>query len=308
MTGIANALPAGSSVIFQNTTGTATLDLNGFNQTIDSLNKTTGGSGVVTSATPATLVLNGSASKEFNGSLAGAISLEKRGSGTVALSGTSTHTGSTRILDGTLLLSGSLTSNSSFELGESATLLASGSIKGPVTLNGRLSVDVQSTLSVDGPMTLGPASRTEVTIARSGDSVIASTIHVSGTLSLGGTLVIKDIGGRPLKAGDRLFAFDAASTFGGFSSVSLPPGYTLDPSQLAQGSAVIATVTPPPGFESFSVRNGTISLSWPATYKGWFLQSNSGDLAHQNWLDVIGSDAVTSVNLPMDPAIKREFF
>jgi autotransporter-associated beta strand protein len=307
-TGIANALPATSNVIFQNTTGTTNLDLNGFNQTIGGLTKSTAGSAVVTSATPANLVLDGSASTEFNGTVSGAISLEKLGSGTLTLSGSSSHTGLTRIGAGVLNLTGSLTGNSSFELAEPATLIASGTIKGPVTLNGELSVNAQSTLSVNGSLSLGPTSRTEITISRSGSSVIASRIEVSGTLTLGGALVVSDLGGQALKAGDNLFSFNAASTFGNFSSISLPPGYTLNPDQLALGKVVIDTVPPPPGFDHFSVHGGRIFLSWPSAYKGWFVQSNSIDLSQQNWLDIIGSEAVTSMDLPMDSAIKHEFF
>jgi autotransporter-associated beta strand protein len=308
VTDLANALPSGSGLIFQNTTGTTTLDLNGLNQTIDSLTKTTGGSAVVTSAAPATLVLIGNTSTEFNGSLTGSISLEKHGTGILTLSGDSSHTGTTRILEGALDLSGAITGNSSFELAESATLFASGTIRGPVTLEGTLSVDAGSTLGVDGSLTLGPASRTEVGFYRSGSLVTSSRIQVSGTLTLGGALVVSNTGTKPLEAGDVVLLFNASSTVGSFSSVSLPPGCALDPAQLAQGKVVIATTAPPPGFDGFSVQDGIISLTWPPYYKGWFVQSNAVDLQPQNWLDIVGSDAVTSLSLPMDPANQREFF
>jgi hypothetical protein len=52
----------------------------------------------------------------------------------------------------------------------------------------------------------------------------------------------------------------------------------------------------------FSVSGGnTLNLTWPGSHLGWFAQSNSVSLADTNhWFDIIGSDAVTNLNILMN--------
>src|SRR5262245_46156911 len=102
--GVANAVPVTSDLIVNSSNS---FDLNGFDQTVASLS----GIGTVTnsSGTPSTLTINidaAAAAAQFDGVLAGNLSLTKTGSGLQTLAGANpnTYTGSTSVTDGVLVL------------------------------------------------------------------------------------------------------------------------------------------------------------------------------------------------------------
>ena len=85
----------------------ATLDLNGFNQTVKGI--TADGSTMVrkigNSATNyVTLTVNATSAYTFNGALDGRLNLDKRGPARLTLSSSNTHTGMTSVIEGELLL------------------------------------------------------------------------------------------------------------------------------------------------------------------------------------------------------------
>ncbi len=138
-----NSLPGTTAVSLA---ASATLDLNGVNQTIASLADYNGGGGqVVNDATDThlTLTINpGSGSTTFSGTIsdsgaAGAISLVKSGAGTQILAGANTYHGGTEVNEGTLLVNN--TTGSGTGSGEvvvnGGTLGGSGAIAGLVTVN-----------------------------------------------------------------------------------------------------------------------------------------------------------------------------
>ncbi len=104
------ALPPTTDVIFGVTdASTATLDLNGFNQTINSLSTSGGTSGTSTITnssltTSATLSIAGGITPKYayNGSITGNLALDKAGAGALTLTGSSTYSGATTIANGTL--------------------------------------------------------------------------------------------------------------------------------------------------------------------------------------------------------------
>ena len=62
---------------------------------------------------------------------------------------------------------------------------------------------------------------------------------------------------------------------------------------------------------TWSVSGGNLHLSWPSNYLGWILQGqtnapNKG--LGTNWVDISGSAAVTSTNLPISPANPSVFY
>ena len=51
---------------------------------------------------------------------------------------------------------------------------------------------------------------------------------------------------------------------------------------------------------SSTISGHVLTLSWPADHLGWLMQSNSVSVANTNsWYDIPGSEAVTSLNIPM---------
>ena len=111
--GATNAIPPGTAVTVANVAG-ATLDLNNFNDTINSLagGGTTGGSVTLGSGTLTTGGNN--ASTVFGGVISGTGGLTKVGTGTFTLSAANTYIGATTISAGTLQF------NSDSAIGEAA--------------------------------------------------------------------------------------------------------------------------------------------------------------------------------------------
>ncbi len=137
-----NGLPAATDLYLG---GGATLDLNGVNQTLASLNDSGGTGGQIINGaadTPLTLTLNpASGTATFSGSIsdsgaANAISLVKSGDGTQVLAGPSDYSGGTTVLAGTLLVTnttGSATGSGNV-LVSAGTLGGDGFIAGTVTV------------------------------------------------------------------------------------------------------------------------------------------------------------------------------
>jgi autotransporter-associated beta strand protein len=75
------------------------------------------------------------------------------------------------------------------------------------------------------------------------------------------------------------------------------------------GSLLIGIPTNPTNI-TFSVSANTLSLSWPSTYVGWILQTNSINVGVSNdWYDVPGSSTNNQLAFPMNnPAVSNEFF
>ena len=108
---VANALPTNSALrvggIWYGPS--CTLNLNGFDQTVATLERAepTPGTIVITSATPAKLTVNQSANTGYDGMFSGYVSLLKLGTGTLTITNASTSTaGSFTVSNGTLVVGG----------------------------------------------------------------------------------------------------------------------------------------------------------------------------------------------------------
>ena len=54
---------------------------------------------------------------------------------------------------------------------------------------------------------------------------------------------------------------------------------------------------------------GVLTLTWPGDHLGWIAQSNSVGLANTNfWYDILGSQANTSLMIPMNPGATNVFY
>jgi autotransporter-associated beta strand protein len=308
----ANLVLGGGTLQYTGTTATSDRDFtleSGTTSTIE-----------VTSAST-TLTLTGSAAATSG-------ALTKAGAGTLVLAANNLYGGPTTLSAGTLALgtSGSLASSSGinvasgatfdvsaapFVLGAAQTLQGTGTVLGAATIHGTLSPGAGSglggTLTFNGPLTLAAGSTTVMEIGRNGTALTSARIQSSGSLIFGGTLVIADVGDSLLQAGDTWQFFSAPGMGGSFDHIVAPPGYTFDPSQLAYGRIVVTSAPPPPGFTTFNAGSGNVTLAWPANYIGWSVQSST-TLAENDWSDLLGSDALTQLSFPMDPAVTREFY
>ncbi len=128
---VANALPsAGTLELGVSYQPGATVDLNGFDQTVAQLKSIVTNAGVrtITSATPATLTVDQTAATTFDGQLTGALTLIKANTGILTLTRTNTHTGNTLINGGTLAFgAGAAAPNTArFELQAGAVLDVTG--------------------------------------------------------------------------------------------------------------------------------------------------------------------------------------
>jgi autotransporter-associated beta strand protein len=171
-----------------------TFDLNGQNQTVGALSGTGGTVGLNGGAA---LTLNQNTDTSYAGAFTGNGSLVKDGSGTLALTGASSHTGGTVINNGTLQLGagGSLASTGAvavnggtFDLnGQSQTVGALSGTGGTVALsnNGALTVNQTTNTSYAGVIT-GSGSLTK---SGSGTLTLTGTnTYTGGTTVSGGTL------------------------------------------------------------------------------------------------------------------------
>jgi autotransporter-associated beta strand protein len=142
----ANALPfgGGKGMVILNGAAAApvgTLDLNGFNTSIDGLSGTAStvlGTVMNGSGTAATLTVgHGNTNSTFSGTIVngtGPLALAKTGAGTFTLGGANTYTGATTVSNGTLLVNGVIGTNT-VTVQTNGTLGGAGTVGGKVIFN-----------------------------------------------------------------------------------------------------------------------------------------------------------------------------
>jgi uncharacterized repeat protein (TIGR02543 family) len=142
--GSASAMPNGSgkgNVLLNPASGTATLDLNGTNGTINGLSSSGAGSSVVDNFGSVTSTLTVGANDQtsiFGGVIqntgaSAKLNLTKTGAGTLTLTGTNSYTGPTMVGAGTLLINGNSSANTNvWTVVSGATLGGTGKIGGVV--------------------------------------------------------------------------------------------------------------------------------------------------------------------------------
>jgi hypothetical protein len=207
-----------------------------------------------------------------------------------------------------LLIDGSTSSSSPVTVALGGTLGGNGTIGGAATVSGTLAPTPGAVLRFTAPLTLQKSSRTVIRLTRDGSALAHGQIASSASIALAGTLVIEDAGANLLQAGDTFQIFDPTTTTGAFAQFVLPSGYSFDSSKLAQGLLSVTQGPVKPEFTGFAIQAGTATLSWPEEFKGWWLQSNTNGLDSAGWIDVEGSDSLTTITFPLDPASKSEFY
>jgi len=226
-----------------------TLDLNGRNQQVAGLNSVAGtnataSNNTITSATAATLTINGggsygSGTNENSGVITGSISLIKTGSGTLSLGDANTYSGTTSVNGGTLLVNGNQSSaTGDVSVASTATLGGSGTIGGATTVlsGGTLqsgnsgigtlafnnNVTIDSGGTVQAQIGAGTGTGTSDTLNLSGGTGTRSLTFASGSnLNLDGTAGFNATAGTTYtlaNLGDAGLSFGGVNVAGDFAT------------------------------------------------------------------------------------------
>lgn len=247
----------------------------------------------------------------FSGAISDAASgfgLTKTGSGVLALDNTETYTGPTSVSNGTLQVNGQLAAGA-VTVATNAFLGGIGTILGPVTVQtgGALAPgDSIGTLTINNNLTLAGNLSIEVNKSASPTSdkvVVSGTLTNTGT----GTVTVTNLG-PALAPGDTFTLFNRAVANGG--ALSVTGANVIWNNKLAidgtiEVQAVIATT---PTNINYSLSGTNLTLSWPANYLGWFLQTNSMGVTTTNWFALPNSQTFTQVVINVNPAKTNVFY
>ena len=255
----------------------------------------------------------GNATSTFGGNIAGNTSLVKIGSGIITLAGANTYSGSTSVSNGTLAVTSRL-ANGVVTVATNGTIAGNGSIAGAVTVQagGVLSPGIagMSTLTVSNALTLQAGSTTTMEISKL--PLTNDQVRVTGLLTYGGTLAVTNLAGT-LTGGETFQLFSAGSRSGNFATVTGSPGNGLTWS-FNPTNGVLAVVNPiptTPANLTWNVSSTNLNLSWPASYIGWVLQSQTNTLMRGlgiNWVDMAGSFSTNQWSSPLQSSNPAVFF
>ena len=156
--------------------------------------------------------------------------LTKTGGGTLTLTATNTFTGPVTVSSGTLTVNGRHTGTSLATVSSGAALSGGGFLGGPVTVKSNATLACGSGDLAMGTLTLDPGSIPNFSLSSSntGTNVV---LRVNGNLTLGGSLIVTDLGG--LKAGSNYAAiyYSGSLTNNGLTLNTLSPwNLTVDTS------------------------------------------------------------------------------
>jgi autotransporter-associated beta strand protein len=264
--------------------------------------------------------------------------LEKRGAGTLTLTGANTFTGPTLIGSGKLALSGggSIAATSDlyveagatfdvtamgggFSLNSGKTLSGSGSINGDFSLNNsailRPGKNGIGRLTFNGSLTLGVNSTQYFEIQKAG--LTNDSVFVSGALVLNGTLTVTNLGGA-LAAGDVFQLFSAGTFSGSFSTVNLPPleaGLAWNTSELSTAGKISVVSVEPIQFSSVAMQAGELMLNGSGGAPNgvyYLLMTTNLSLPIESWLRVetnfFDANGQFSRALPLNSEAAGAFF
>jgi autotransporter-associated beta strand protein len=245
--------------------------------------------------------------------------LTKLGAGTLTLTAVNTYTGPTLVSAGTLAINGSLVANDAVTVNAGGTLGGTGTCGGNVTVNsgGTLSPGNSiGTLTVWSNVTLQAGSITRMEITHGPAATNDVVRCTGGTISLGGTLVVTNIG-PTLQSGDAFTLF--SGTLSGSISPALPPlwpGLSWNTSSLNSLGRISVTGTlVPPRIGSLSVAGGFVTLGGSnglagATY--YVVASTNVALPLSSWAAVATNtfdiNGNFNISIAIDPAVPDSFY
>jgi hypothetical protein len=190
-----------------------------------------------------------------------------------------------------------------------ATLSGTGTVSGPLTVLAGGSISPGNsigTLTLNNDLTLSGNLNIEVNksaVPASDQVVVSGALSNTGT----GTVTVTNLGSA-LAPGDAFTLFNKALTNGAVLAVT-GAGVNWTNKLAIDGTiAVLAAIPATPTNISFSISGNTLTLSWPSSYLGWSLQSNSVSLNSTNWFPVPNSSSVTQVVITVNPARANVFY
>src|ERR1041385_1677066 len=163
---------------------------------------------------------------EYDGSgsgTTGPLNLLKNGPATLILTGANTYTGTTTVSSGALQVDGSLTA-SPVTVQSGSTLAGTGVLGGPINVQagGLLAPGGNGigALTINNSLTLSGSVLMEV--SKTGNNPANDQVAGIGSLTFGGALMVTNVGGGTLAAGDSVTLFSARAYTASFSSMTLP--------------------------------------------------------------------------------------
>ncbi len=226
-------------------------------------------------------------------------------------------------LDDTLTVTNQLlVVNGQMELLTGQTLAGLGTIRGKVLADSGTTITVgqpigtltvTNTVTVNGTLNLD-LNRTNAASAQTNDMLAAT-----GAIVVNGPINVANLG-PDLNTGDKFYLFNHGIT--GTWTLSLPAQnaaatitYVYQTNLVADGSITVLTgfnaVNQTPTNITSSVSGNTLTLSWPADHIGWRLQTQTNSLSTGlagNWVNVVGSTTVNTLNFTLDPANGAVFY
>ncbi len=185
-----------------------------------------------------------------SGNIYGAGNFTKSGNGVLQLTGTATNTGTLTVSAGTLQLDGA-TGTNTFTIQNTATLTGDGVVNGVTTVQsgGTLAPgdNAIGSLFFVSSVTLNAGSKCVLKLTKAGGTPNNDLVSTLGTLTLGGTLTVTNIGTNALAAGDSFDLFNASNFGGSFTGQTLPAlaaGLVWDTSQLAINGIITVAALP----------------------------------------------------------------
>jgi autotransporter-associated beta strand protein len=343
--GVNNALCTSAPVWMHMNATVNTLDLSGYNQQIAGLfNDGTGSATIRNSSTntDSTLkVFSNLGSNWLYGATltavtgAKALHLDVAGDTLTLNAAGNNYTGTTTVRSGAtlaLLASGNITASSAIDVQAGGTFDVSGTTSGGYTVPAGTTLKgngtVVGTLSVNGSLapgeSVGVLSVLSNVVVNSGavcamevDNALHTNdlLSVTGTMTYGGTLLVTNITGAAYTNNQVLKLFNATGGYSGsFASIVIPGAGAYDASNLAvNGTIKVTTLPSAPTTLNYQVLNGgtQLQLSWPASYTGWLLESQTNNLTtgiSTNWYVVPGSSSVNTMTLPVVQSLRSVYY
>jgi rhamnogalacturonan endolyase len=245
-------------------------------------------------------------------SFQGIVALTKEGTGTWTLTGASTHTGTTVLSNGTLLVNGSF---------NGSPVTVSGGRLGGIGVISGAAVTVNSgggfapgpaaaglgTLTVSNNLTLAAGSTTFMQVRHS--PLTNNAAKITGTLTEGGTLVVTNIGASALTNGDSYQLFNAGNYSGAFANFVLPPltsGLVWNTNTLNTSGTLSVVTLASPTIAGLNVVGGNLIISGSGGVNSWpyyLLASTNLTLPAAQWTRVATNQFDTGGNFILTNAV-----